>query len=289
MPIAAIDLGGTKLAGALFEPGGRILYREFQPLRGRAGAEVGALVRQLLDKLARTGPIEALGMAVPGIFHSDRGTVWAPNIPGWDDYRLVDDLHTVTAAPVTVESDRTCCIMGEVWQGEAQGARNAIFVAVGTGIGAGILADGRVLRGAHDVAGATGWLVLDGAYHEDYAACGNFEYHAAGPGIARAAGVATAEEAFAAFARGDSRATQAVRTAVSYWGRAVANYVSLFNPEVIVFGGGLFGPAAELLDEIYAEARKWAQPVSINQVRLRTSALGADAALYGAAAAALRA
>jgi glucokinase len=227
-------------------------------------------------------------MSVPGIYHRDRGTVWAPNIAGWDDYPLLDELRRATDAPVAVESDRTCCIMGEVWQGEARGAKNAIFVAVGTGIGAGILADGRVLRGAQDVAGATGWLVLDGGYRDEYAACGNFEYHAAGPGIARAAGVATAEEAFAAFARGDERAVRAVRTAVSYWGRAVANYVSLFNPEVIVFGGGVFGPAAALLDDVYAEAGKWAQPISIKQVRLKASALGADAALYGAAAVALR-
>jgi glucokinase len=246
------------------------------------------LLPQLLATLSRTAPIDGVGMAVPGIYHRDRGTVWAPNIPGWDDYPLLDELRAATGAAVTVESDRTCCIMGEAWQGEARGARNAIFLAVGTGIGAGILADGRVLRGAHDVAGATGWLVLDGDYREEYAACGNFEYHAAGPGIARAAGVATAEEAFAAFAGGEAQATRAVRTAVSYWGRAVANYVSLFNPEVIVFGGGVFGPAAALLSDIYAEARTWAQPISISQVRLRVSALGADAALYGAAAAALR-
>jgi glucokinase len=68
----------------------------------------------------------------------------------------------------------------------------------------------------------------------------------------------------------------------------VANYVSLFNPEVIVFGGGLFGPAASLLDDISAEARRWAQPISLTQVRLRVSALAADAPLYGAAAVALR-
>ena len=287
MAIAGLDLGGTKVAGALFDAGGRILGREILSLDGRGGADVGALIRQTIDTLSRTAPLEALAVAVPGIYHSDRGTVWAPNIPGWDDYPLLEELRGATDAAVTVESDRTCCILGEVWQGEARGARNAIFVAVGTGIGAGILADGRVLRGAHDIAGATGWLVLDGDYREVYAACGNFEYHASGPGIARAAGVATAEEAFAAFARGQGQAVRAVRTAVSYWGRAVANYVSLFNPEVIVFGGGVFGPAAALLDDVYAEALQWAQPISIRQVRLRASALGADAALYGAAAVAL--
>ncbi|HEX6559651.1 MAG TPA: ROK family protein [Longimicrobiales bacterium] len=284
MPIAAIDLGGTKLAGALFSADGRILHRAVVPLDGRTGAGVGGLIAQLVRDLAGHGDVDAVGVAVPGIYHSDRGTVWAPNIPGWEDYPLRDELQGTTSAAVVVESDRTCYIMGEQWQGHARGARNAIFVAVGTGIGAGILIDGRVLRGAHDVAGATGWLVLDGEYRAEYAACGNFEYHAAGPGIARAAGLASAEAAFEAYARGDARAVAAIESAVSYWGRAVANYVSLFNPEVIVFGGGVFGPAAMLLDDIHAEALKWAQPISIGQVKLYASALGSDAGLYGAAA-----
>jgi glucokinase len=179
--------------------------------------------------------------------------------------------------------------MGEVWQGNARGAQNAIYLAVGTGIGAGILADGRVLRGAHDIAGAIGWMALERDYTNAYDACGCFETHGAGPGIARAAGVRTAEDAFAAYAREDAAATEAVRVAISNWGRAVANLVSLFNPEVIVFGGGVFGPAIPLLDDIYSEALKWAQPISIKQVRLVASALGSDAGLYGAAAAAMQA
>lgn len=284
MPIAAIDLGGTKLAGAIFGEDGRILHREVLPLAGRTGGEVGALIRELTESFTARDSISAIGVAVPGIYHSDRGTVWAPNIPGWDDYPLLTELQKATSAHVCVESDRTCYILGEQWQGHARGARNAIFVAVGTGIGAGIMVDGRVLRGAHDIAGATGWLVLDGPYRNEYAACGNFEYHAAGPGIARAAGVADAQAAFEAYARGEARAVAAIQSAVSYWGRAVANYVSLFNPEVIVFGGGVFGPAASLLDEIYAEALRWAQPISIRQVKLHASALGSDAGLFGAAA-----
>lgn len=285
--IAAIDLGGTKVAGALFDSAGHVIRRKVVPISGRNGRAVGALVQQLVTTLAGDTGIDSLGVAVPGIYHSDRGTVWAPNIPGWDDYPLLAELKSAAQARVTVESDRTCYIMGEVWQGHALGARNAIFIAVGTGIGAGIMADGRVLRGAHDIAGAVGWLALDGAYEPAYEACGNFEYYAAGPGIARAAGTATAEDAFAAYQRGDTRAVEAVRHAVALWGRAVANLVSIFNPEVIIFGGGVFGPAAVLIDDIYAEALKWAQPISIKHVRLSGSALGADAGLYGAAAAAL--
>jgi hypothetical protein len=86
---------------------------------------------------------------------------------------------------VRVDSDRACCILGDAWCGSARGARNAIFITVGTGIGAGIMVDGVVLRGARDIAGAIGWLALDREYRDGYADMGCFEYHAAGPGLVR--------------------------------------------------------------------------------------------------------
>lgn len=237
----------------------------------------------MVKQYAQGARLDAVGVAVPGIYRSATGTVWAPNIPGWDDYPLHAELTAAVGqeVAVAVESDRTCYILGEVWQGNARGALNAVFVAVGTGIGAGILVDGRVLRGHADIAGAIGWLALDRPYEEKYQDCGNFEYYAAGPGIARAAHLTT-EQVFAT-RKSDPQARAVIDKAVAYWGMAVANLVSLLNPEVIVFGGGVFGPGVELLDDIYREARLWAQPISIRQVRLVASALGSDAGLYGAA------
>jgi glucokinase len=293
MSFLALDLGGTKLAAALFNADGEILQQSTFPLAGRSGTEVGALIIDAVKQISRDAALSAVGVAVPGIYRSTTATVWAPNIPGWDDYPLHAELSAALSdVPVVVESDRTCYILGEVWRGNARGARNAIFISVGTGIGAGILADGHVIRGHHDIAGAVGWLALDRPYEEKYRSCGNFEYYAAGPGIARAAqerGLenATTELVFKAFEQRDERAVAVVEQAVAYWGMAVANLVSVFNPEVIVFGGGVFGPAAGLLNAIYDEALKWAQPISIRQVKLVASALGSDAGLYGAARSAL--
>jgi glucokinase len=284
MPIAAIDLGGTKVAGAVFNSTGEITHREVRPLSGATGPEVGALILDLVHTFSQQSRVDAIGVAVPGIYHNDTGTVWAPNIAGWDDYPLLKELRMASHIPVAIESDRTCYILGETWHGHARGMNDAVFVAVGTGIGAGIMLAGRVLRGSQDVAGAIGWLSLSNDFHSEYQACGDFEFHASGPGIARAAGCANAEAAFEAYARGEPVATQAIKTAVAYWGRAVANLVSLLNPQMIVFGGGVFGPGAALLDDIYAEALKWAQPISIRQVKLVASALGNDAGLYGAGA-----
>jgi predicted NBD/HSP70 family sugar kinase len=99
----------------------------------------------------------------------------------------------------------------------------------------------------------------------------------------------SARDVFSAYDRDDATAGAVITQAVEFWGMAVANLVSLFNPEKIIFGGGVFGPAAPLLGDIYAEGRKWAQPISIKQVKLQASKLGGDAGLYGAGCLALQA
>lgn len=98
----------------------------------------------------------------------------------------------------------------------------------------------------------------------------------------------SAKDIFDAYEMGDELSKKVIANAIECWGMAVANLVSLFNPEKIIFGGGVFGPALKFLDEIYIEAKKWAQPISIQQVQLQASALGSDAGLYGAGLLALR-
>src|ERR1035438_1715892 len=99
----------------------------------------------------------------------------------------------------------------------------------------------------------------------------------------------TARDVFSAYDRGDPVAKEVLVQAIECWGMTVANLVSLFNPEMIIFGGGVFGPAAQFLGDIYAEAQKWAHPISIKQVKLQASKLGGDAGLYGAGCLALQA
>ena len=98
----------------------------------------------------------------------------------------------------------------------------------------------------------------------------------------------TAVDVFDAYETEDELAMKVINNAIEYWGMAVANLVSIFNPEKIIFGGGVFGPALRWLDAIYEEARKWAQPISMLQVTLKGSALGNQAGLYGAAYLALK-
>lgn len=315
MAVIGLDLGGTKLAAALFDASGEIIQKEVRPLEKRTGRAVGGLVTDVVRDLvayakAAHEPIDAVGACVPGISWSKKGTVWAPNIPGWDDYPLQAEIRAVLhddRIRVKIDSDRTCYILGETWRGAAKGCDDAIFLAVGTGIGAGILSNGNIVRGSNDIGGAIGWLALDRPYLKKYDACGCFEYHASGEGIARVArevlaedtaytgvlrqknaGDLTAHDVFAAYAAKDPVAVRTLDIAIEFWGMTVANLVSLFNPERIIFGGGVFGPASQFLDRIYAEAKQWAQPISITQVRLMASELGSDAGLYGAGYLALK-
>ncbi|HTF20673.1 MAG TPA: ROK family protein [Chryseolinea sp.] len=303
MSVLALDLGGTKLASAVFSSRGRIVGSAAIPLDKRKGEDVGELI---VDEIRRCQDsaeeqIESIGVSIPGIYRHRTGTVWAPNIGGWEDFPLHQVIQKMyPGLPVAIDNDRACSMFGEQWRGNAQGCSDAVFLAVGTGIGAGILSGGHILRGAGDIGGAAGWMALKMPFHEKYALCGCFEYYASGAGLARLAtelmnddsgygGVLrqhhhlVAHHVFEAHALGDPVARKVFAECVCMWGMAAANFVSLFNPEKLIFGGGLFGPATRFIPSIYEEALKWAQPISIHQVSFEASALGTQAAIYGAA------
>lgn len=314
MAVIALDLGGTKLATALIDEAGDILFSETVYLKKRKGVEVGQLILQqsnqlLEDAVKKNIPVTSLGICVPGIAHVKTGTVWAPNIPGWEEYPLLSELENGLAnkkISIKIDSDRACYILGEVWKGNAAGCRDVIFLSVGTGIGAGILVNNEVVRGAQDIAGAIGWIALSKPFHKKYISCGCFEYNSSGKGMVKVAEELrhqkkfarsilikknkelTAKDIFLAYEANDKLARTVIDQAIEYWGMAVANLVSLFNPEKIILGGGVFGPALQFLDAIYEEAKKWAQPISIQQVKLEKAMLGNKAGLYGAAYLALK-
>lgn len=313
MALLGIDLGGTKLAIAVFRNDGELLQKDTVALEKRTGSDVGLLITDQIRKFILRGKsdgnrITSIGISVPGISHQGTGTVWLPNITGWDDYPLLNEVRAVCGElPVTIDSDRACYMLGELWKGNAVGCRDAIFLSVGTGIGAGILVNGEILRGSHDIAGCIGWMALQRPYSEQYRNCGCFEYYASGEGIAKVAksdlsdnedyegmlrstgmDSLTSQDVFAAYEKGDPIAVSVINQCVDFWGMAVANLVSLFNPEKIIFGGGVFGPALSLLPAIYEEALKWAQPVGITQVTLIGSGLKGDAGVYGAGFLALK-
>lgn len=313
MALLGVDLGGTKLALATFSDDGKILSVRISALENRKGKEVGMLVADSVAVMISEGEstgnrIESIGISVPGISHVTSGTVWAPNIEGWEEYPLMEEMQSVCGIiPVTIDSDRACYILGESWQGNARGCRDAIFLSVGTGIGAGILVNGEILRGSHDIAGCIGWMALQRPFNEKYARCGCFEYFASGEGITEVTKTLLKEQndytgelmninieklrtsdVFSAYDNGDPIAAAVINSSIEFWGMAVANLVSLFNPEKIILGGGVFGPGIKLLPAIRTEAARWAQPVGMQKVTLDISGLAGDAGVYGAAFLALK-
>lgn len=310
MALLGIDLGGTKFSFAVFDEKGNLLDKELISLRGRSSIEPGNIITSQISKFINSGnvPVSSIGISVPGIYRIKTGTVWAPNIAGWDDYPLLEEVKKVSKEiPVIIDSDRACYILGEAWQGNAKGCKDAIFLAVGTGIGAGILINGNILRGSNDIAGAIGWLALTRPFNDEYLHCGCFESYASGEGIAKitrkllketkdyvgeltnkSASQITSHDVFSAYEKNDPLAKKIIATGIEFWGMAVANLVSLFNPEKIILGGGVFGPAIQLIPDIKEEATKWAQPISMTQVNIESSALGSDAGVYGAGFLALK-
>ena len=222
------------------------------------------------------------------------GRVWAPNIPGWDDYPLRAEIRAAVSdskVKVVVDSDRAASILGEAWQGAARGCRNAIFLAVGTGIGAGILVDGRVLHGAHGIAGAIGWLALDRPFRAEYVDCGCFESHASGEGIAKVAkrdcsadsknyrgplrnkSPLTAHDVFAAYEQGDDDREGSFCTSDRVLGHGQRESDKLVQPgeDHIRRRRVRPGDASSSMPSLPKPAR-WAQPIAMQHVEVRSLA-----------------
>ena len=300
--LVGIDVGGTKISLAVFDESGRILMEKDDKVGSRGGYAVFEAIKNLLVTVLNENKVSAIGICVPGVYTKSTGKVWAPNIKEWTDFPLKDEIQAVvgdTQINIVIESDRSCYILGEAWKGAAKGCSDALFIAVGTGIGAGIISNNQIISGAHGIAGAIGWLTLDPNWKKGYESFGNYEFHASGDGLARTAselllrddqpsmlrhstGEISSYQVFEAFKKGDKVAEEVISLGIDYWGRSTANLVSILNPEKVIFGGGMFGPADKFINRIYEVALKWGQPLSMSKVKFEVSELEGRAGLIGA-------
>jgi glucokinase len=306
--IFAADLGGTKLAAGLVDAEGVIVARATKPV-DRAGPnapilQMTALAGALAGETGRR--IAAAAVAVPGLVRPT-GTVWAPNL-AWGQVPLQRLLEKKLGVPAIVESDRNALVLGEAWRGAARGRGDVVALIVGTGIGAGILSGGRLVRGAHELSGCAGWLIVSAPLDDAREAPQALESLAAGPAIARAGRAAaeagtskrllslagetgpatlTAVQVAMAARAGDAVAQAIFARAGRLLGYAVGNLISLFDPEVVVIGGGLAGAADLFLDELKGSAFTTCQPLNARRVRIVPTRLGTDANILGAASLAL--
>ena len=285
----ALDVGGTKVAASLVDQTGRVRGRLQQGTEPAGGEAVVQQVIGLARRLARSGGVAGVGVAVPAVVDPRRReVVWAPNIRGWRRLALSDRLEAVLDLPTWLEYDGHAAVLGEHWAGAGRGVRNLVMVMVGTGIGGGMILDGQLYRGRDGLAGAAGWLTSGACVGSAPPGQPALEREAAGPALAHQAGVTSgrAEDVVRAAAEGDGPSSRALDAVADRLGLAVADVVSLLNPDVVVLGGGVCAaraPSARLLPGVRRAVRRHAQPVAARHVRVVRSRLGANAGLVGAA------
>jgi len=299
----AVDLGGTKCAVAVITPSGRIVARKTVYVDTSSPSAPVTQIIHLAQELAGakklTKAFAAAAVAVPGLVRRN-GTVWAPNLPGWNKVPLAKHLQHALGLPIIVESDRNVAVLGESWIGAARGKSDVIVLMIGTGIGAGILSGGRVIRGAHELSGCAGWLTITREHVAAAQGSGELESLAAGPGIAQTAqqrlraGEAsslaqldtskiTAHDVASAARSGDGLALDVFMRAGRFLGFGIANLVSILDPEVIVLGGGMSAVADLYLPALRSAMLERAQPLAAKKLKIVVSKLADTVNLLGCA------
>jgi glucokinase len=314
-PVLAVDIGGTKIITALISNNGRILAQDRCPTLADEGAP--AVIDRLFSAMdglmsqSNTEPSQlgGISIAAAGAIDSGRGLITvSPNLPGWRDVPLGEMVREKYRVDAFLVNDASAAALGEHRFGAGRGVSNLILLTLGTGIGGGIVINGEMYDGACGSAGEIGHMVIDTDGPE--CGCGNrgcLEALASGTAVAREAisriskgeesslvdmvageiGSITAEEVSTAARNGDSLALAVLSQAAHYLGVGMVNLVNIFNPEMIILGGGMaqlgslfIGPAKKVVAER-------AFPISAQAVRIVTAQLGNEAGVYGAAAFAL--
>ena len=273
--IIGIDLGGTKIFGALADFNGKILNEMYIDHHQTQADDSFQVVLHVIDELLKVAShnetlICGIGIGVPGITNTETGEVnFAPAL-AWQGFPLKTRLEERYPYPVVVENDVNLAALGEVWFGTADCCQqNLVLIAIGTGIGAGVVINGGIYSGVHHMAGEIGYLLLDrGHLGRKYPGFGAFEQVASGTGIADQArlicmgqlptetlNALTSEDVFAAARRHEKWAETILADTIDYLSQAIAAIVLLYDPDMILLGGGvsrsadlLIGPILRRLD-----------------------------------------
>jgi predicted NBD/HSP70 family sugar kinase len=294
--ILAGDLGATHSRVAVTDLGGDVLAEAREDIAIANGPEavLGWLERRLDELLAQAGheraEVRGIGVGVPGPVEFASGRPVAPPImPGWDGYPVADRLRERYGAPALVDNDVNIMAVGEHWS-SWRDAEHLLFVKVGTGIGSGIIAGGRVHRGAQGAAGDIGHIHVPG--HDDaLCRCGNvgcLEAVAGGGAMARRLtdlGLPTenAREVVAHVRAGHPQAVQLVRQSGRTLGEVLAASANFFNPSVIVIGGDVAEAHEQLLAGVREVVYQRSLPLATRSLRIVRSKLGDRAGVIGAA------
>ncbi|MFF2901541.1 ROK family protein [Streptomyces sp. NPDC057966] len=302
--VAALDIGGTKIAAALVDGGGSLLVRAQRPTPAREGAEtVMGAVTEVLAELSGSplwGRATAVGIGSAGPVDASAGTVSPVNVPGWRDFPLVERVgKAVGGLPVELVGDGVAMTAAEHWLGAARGYDNALCMVVSTGVGGGLVLGGKLHPGPTGNAGHIGHVCVD--LDGDPCPCGSrgcVERIASGPNIARRAleagwrpgpdGDASAAAVAAAARAGDRIAVASFERAAQALAAGIAATATLVEIDIAVIGGGVAGAGEILFTPLRRALRQYATLSFVRRIEVAPAVMGTDAGLVGAAAAAAR-
>ena len=314
--VLGVDLGGSKILTAVITSQWNVLARDYRVTPADKGPE--AVIREILKSAGRAtdvagiaiADLSAIGIGAPGIINPETGVVFtSPHLPGWQNVPLKDIIERESGKKTFLINDANAAALGELYFGAAKGTRNFIYVTISTGIGGGIIINGELYSGAIGTAGEVGHMTI--ADNGLLCTCGNtgcWETLASGSALAREARhrikegaltsildyaggdmeKVTAEVIHTAAEHGDSLAKELIAQTAYYIGVGLANLINIFNPELIVIGGGLSNIGDILLGPAFKVARERAFKEAYQAVRFAPAKLERDSGVLGAAAFALR-
>ncbi len=311
LPVLAIDLGGTKIFAAIISNKGQVIAREYCLTLADEGPEavidriLSTIDRLLNQRSINLSQLGSISIAAAGAIDFDKGLVTSsPHLPGWHDVPLRDIVKEKYRVNTFLINDASAAALGEHYFGAGQGVNNLILLTVGTGIGGGIIINGRLYSGASGSAGDIGHMVID--VNGPRCSCGNIgclEALVSGTAIAKEAirrirrgerssiteivggkvANITAEEVSIAARAGDSLASEVILKAATYLGVGIVNLVNIFNPEMIIVGGGMAKMGDLLLNPARQVVKERAFQLPAQAVQIVPAQLGDDAGVLGAA------
>ncbi len=305
-----VDLGGTNLRTALVDHNGEILDKHKEATRAADGWK--KIVERLIDNIKRQQGIgmekgvhvSAVGVGAPGVILVDKGiVVKSPNFPDWNNLPLKAELEKALNVPVFIENDANAAALGEMWRGAGKDSKSMILLTLGTGVGGGIVLGSKIWHGADGMAGEIGHMTLipDGRQ----CTCGNtgcLEMYVSARGIVQSyrdelerqkqPGVSvlkeiTSEKVYQDAREGDAVARRVMKEMGRMLGIGIASLINIFNPEMVVIGGGVKDAWPLFIGATHEEVMKRAFQVPAERTLIVPSSLGDNAGMIGAAAVAL--
>ncbi|MBN1582898.1 MAG: ROK family protein [Anaerolineae bacterium] len=312
-----IDLGGTKIGTGLVNEAGYVRASDYRPTQVLQGCDavVARMIEAAHEVIVNSGTnvneIAGIGIGAPGPMDIPAGILTEPpNLPGWHDVPLRQLIQDAMGIPAFLENDANAAAIGEYLYGAGRGTRHMVYVTVSTGIGGGLILDGKIYHGTTGGAGEIGHMTI--LPRGPHCGCGNrgcLEALASGTAIAREGqelvnrGINTmiaklvqdapydvsAKDVVNAMKLGDAYATEIIVQAMHYLGIGMANLVNLFNPQMLVIGGGLANLGDMLLEPVARGIELYAFPSAAAKVQVRLAELGDQVGIVGAAGAAMMA